>query len=77
MVLLAGIIVGALYNPWTGPQTRDWLLDQIAGSDDLEPLADLGDDATETVEDTTETVKSTAKNAAKDAADKVEDAAKV
>ena len=35
MVLLAGIIVGALYNPWTGPQTRDWLLDQIAGSDDL------------------------------------------
>jgi hypothetical protein len=76
MVLLAGIIVGALYNPWTGPQTRDWLLDQIAGSDDLEPLADLGEDAAETVEETTETVKSTAKNAAKGAADKVEDAAK-
>ena len=76
MVLLAGIIVGALYNPWTGPQTRDWLLDQIAGSDDLEPLADFGDDAAETVEETTETVKSTAKNAAKDAVDKVEEAAK-
>ena len=76
MVLLAGIIVGALYNPWTGPQTRDWLLDQIAGSDDLEPLADLGEEATETVEDAAETVKSTAKSAAKDAADKVEEAAK-
>jgi hypothetical protein len=76
MVLLAGIIVGALYNPWTGPQTRDWLLDQIAGSDDLEPLADFGEEATATVEDTAETVKSTAKNAAKDAADKVEETAK-
>jgi hypothetical protein len=36
--LLAGIIAGALYNPWTGPQTRKWLTDKIAGSDDLEPL---------------------------------------
>ncbi len=39
-VLLAGVIVGALYNPWTGPQTRDWLLERIAGDDDLQPLAD-------------------------------------
>jgi hypothetical protein len=76
MVLLAGIIVGALYNPWTGPQTRDWLLDQIAGSDDLEPLTDLGEEATGTVEDVAETVKSTAKGAAKNAADQVEEAAK-
>jgi hypothetical protein len=58
MLLLAGIIVGALYNPWTGPQTREWLLDQIAGDDDLEPLLDTGetvaggaaDAAAETVE---------------------------
>lgn len=41
MVLLAGIIVGALYNPWTGPQTREWLLAAIAGDDDLQPLEDL------------------------------------
>jgi hypothetical protein len=39
-VLLAGVIVGALYNPWTGPQTRDWLLERIAGDDGLQPLAD-------------------------------------
>jgi hypothetical protein len=37
-VLLAGLIVGALYNPWSGPQTRQWLLDKVAGSDELEPL---------------------------------------
>jgi hypothetical protein len=39
-VLLAGVIAGALYNPWTGPQTRAWLLERIAGSDELEPLDD-------------------------------------
>jgi hypothetical protein len=38
MLLLAGIVAGALYNPWTGPQTREKLLDLIAGDDDLQPL---------------------------------------
>ena len=38
-MLLAGVLVGALYNPWTGPQTRKWLLDRIAGDDELAPLA--------------------------------------
>ena len=37
-MLLAGLIAGALYNPWTGPQTRDWLTDKVAGDDDLQPL---------------------------------------
>ncbi|HZO50140.1 MAG TPA: hypothetical protein VFB26_08345 [Gaiellaceae bacterium] len=37
-MLVAGLLVGALYNPWTGPQTRHWLLDKIAGGDELEPL---------------------------------------
>lgn len=41
MLLLAGVVAGALYNPWTGPQTREKLLDVIAGSDDLHPLEDL------------------------------------
>jgi hypothetical protein len=36
--LLAGVVAGALYNPWTGAQTRKWLLDKIAGEDDLAPL---------------------------------------
>ena len=37
-MLLAGLVAGALYNPWTGPNTRQWLLDKIAGDDDLQPL---------------------------------------
>ena len=38
MLLLAGVVAGALYNPWTGQSTRDWLLEKIAGEDDLAPL---------------------------------------
>jgi hypothetical protein len=37
-LILMGVIVGALYNPWTGAQTRGWLLDKIAGEDELAPL---------------------------------------
>ncbi len=40
-MLLAGLIAGALYNPWTGPQTRGWLMDKVAGDDDLQPLDDF------------------------------------
>jgi hypothetical protein len=63
MVLLAGIIAGALYNPWTGPQTREKLLDVIAGQDDLQPL------------DTFETIAADASATAADAADEVAAAA--
>ena len=38
MLLLAGVLAGALYNPWTGQQTREKLLDLVAGDDDLQPL---------------------------------------
>ena len=40
-MLLAGLIAGALYNPWSGPQTRDWLMDKVAGDDDLQTLDDF------------------------------------
>ena len=30
-LLLAGIALGILFNPMTGPQTRKWLMDKIAG----------------------------------------------
>ena len=39
-VLLAGVAAGALYNPWSGPQTRTWLKDNIAGNGRLQPLGD-------------------------------------
>jgi hypothetical protein len=60
MVLLAGLVAGALYNPWTGPQTREKLLDMIAGQDDLQPL----DTFESTVADTAATVEETAGEAA-------------
>jgi hypothetical protein len=33
-LLLAGIILGILFNPMTGPETRRWLKDRIFGEDD-------------------------------------------
>ncbi len=46
-MLLAGLVAGALYNPWSGAQTREWLMEKIAGDDDLQPLGsfDLSSDA--------------------------------
>ncbi len=33
VVLLTGVTLGILYNPWTGQATRDWVMEQISGSD--------------------------------------------
>lgn len=51
MLLLAGITAGILFNPMTGPQTRQWLMDKITGESSDEysytppsgPSADAGD----------------------------------
>jgi hypothetical protein len=42
VVLLTGVTLGVLYNPWTGPATREWLMNRIAGAngDGLEELAE-------------------------------------
>jgi gas vesicle protein len=34
-LLVAGIALGILFNPITGPETRRWLKDMIGGSDDF------------------------------------------
>ena len=34
LFLLAGIVIGILYNPMTGPATRQWLKDLMGGSDE-------------------------------------------
>ena len=31
--LLAGLTAGALYNPWTGQSTRDWIKGRVGGGD--------------------------------------------
>ena len=68
MVLLAGVIAGALYNPWTGPQTREKLLDLVAGNDDLQPL--------DTFETTAADAKAGAADSVADAVDAAADTAK-
>lgn len=64
MLLLAGVVAGALYNPWTGPQTREKLLDMLAGTDDLHPLDDLADDVAEKVDGATNGAAAAAETAA-------------
>jgi hypothetical protein len=34
-LLLAGIALGILFNPVTGPETRKWLKDMVAGGDEF------------------------------------------
>ena len=36
IVLLTGVTLGVLYNPWTGQATRDWIMEQVAGGDGAE-----------------------------------------
>ena len=39
VLLLTGVVIGALYNPWTGESTRAWIMERIAGGDEgLEEL---------------------------------------
>ena len=41
VVLLTGVMVGVLYNPWTGEATRDWIMKRVAGENG-NGLEDIG-----------------------------------
>jgi hypothetical protein len=43
VLLLTGVTLGVLYNPWTGEATREWIMERIAGGDGdaLEELEQL------------------------------------
>jgi hypothetical protein len=43
VVLLTGVTLGVLYNPWTGEATREWIMNRIAGENG-NGLDDLGRD---------------------------------
>ena len=34
LILLVGVVVGLLYNPLTGPETRRWMKDKVFGGGD-------------------------------------------
>ena len=33
VILLTGVTLGVLYNPWSGDSTRDWIMNRVAGGD--------------------------------------------
>ena len=33
VLLLTGVTLGVLYNPWTGESTREWIMERVAGGD--------------------------------------------
>ena len=33
VILLTGVTLGVLYNPWTGESTREWIMGRVAGGD--------------------------------------------
>jgi hypothetical protein len=45
VILLTGVTLGVLYNPWTGDATREWIMGRIAGENGngLEDLAETSD----------------------------------
>ena len=50
VILLTGVTLGVLYNPWTGASTREWIMDRIAGGDgdgleDLEAELEAAEEA--------------------------------
>ncbi|MCI0634828.1 MAG: hypothetical protein L0206_13055 [Actinobacteria bacterium] len=55
VLLLTGVTIGVLYNPWTGQATREWIMDQVAGGDgsledleaELEREAEAADNGSE------------------------------
>jgi hypothetical protein len=34
LLLLTGLVLGALFNPWTGPETRKWVKDRALGPEE-------------------------------------------
>jgi len=59
VVLLTGVTLGVLYNPWTGEATRDWIMGRVAGENGhgLDDLGrDVADDAVTAAESAKETV---------------------
>ncbi len=42
VAMLSGVIIGMLYNPWTGQATRDWITERISGGngDGFEEFSD-------------------------------------
>ena len=61
VVLLTGVTLGVLYNPWTGESTREWIMSRIAGENGngLDDLGrDLADDVSASAESAADSIES-------------------
>jgi hypothetical protein len=43
VILLTGVTLGVLYNPWTGESTREWIMERVSGNGD-DDFAEFGAD---------------------------------
>ncbi len=54
VILLTGVTLGVLYNPWTGQSTREWIMSRVAGEngDSFEEFAEtFGDEADKVIDE--------------------------
>jgi hypothetical protein len=54
VLLLTGVTLGVLFNPWTGAATREWIMERIAG-DGGDGFQELGEEASEAEKETSTT----------------------
>lgn len=52
VLLLTGVTLGVLFNPWTGTATREWIMERIAGGNG-DGAPGLGGEPSEAAEPTT------------------------
>ena len=76
VMLLTGVTLGVLYNPWTGPATREWIMDQVAGAngDGFKEFSDAVEAEAAAVGDAAGEGKDAVADAAAKAKDAAEDA---
>lgn len=69
VLLLTGVTLGVLFNPWTGTATREWIMERIAGGNGAGAHG-LGGEPSEAAEPTTggEAAQETAEAASGEAA---------
>jgi len=67
VILLTGVTLGLLYNPWTGSSTREWIMERVAGKNGG-GIDELESTMTEVVETSSEAASSAAEAMAEAAA---------
>lgn len=62
VILLTGVTLGVLYNPWTGASTREWIMDRVAGGNG-NGFQEYGEDLAAEAKDAVDEARDTAADA--------------